>query len=61
MKNYKTTNYLLVLQGNNTFMFIWLEGLAFFSANVGLLSRLIRRYRELSSVIEQQCDIQKLD
>jgi len=53
--------YMLEFKGNNTFMFIWLEGLAFFSANVGLLSRLIRRYRELSSAIEQQCDIQKLD
>lgn len=53
--------YMLEFKGNNTFVFIWLEGLAFFSANVGILAKMIRRYREVSSVIEEQCNLQKLD
>ena len=53
--------YMLEFKGNNTFMFIWLESLAFFCANVGILAKLIRRYREISTVIEEQCNIQKID
>lgn len=53
--------YLLEFKGNNTFLFIWLEGLAFFCANVGILAKIIRRHREVSSVIEEQCNVQKLD
>ena len=53
--------YMLEFKGNNTFVFIWLEGLAFFCANVGILAKMIRRYREVSSVIEEQCNLQKLD
>ena len=52
---------MLEFKGNNTFMFIWLESLAFFCANVGILAKLIRRYREISTVIEEQCNIQKID
>jgi len=53
--------YMLEFKGNNTFLFIWLEGLAFFCANVGILAKLIRKYREVSMVIEEQCNLQKLD
>jgi len=53
--------YLLEFKGNNTFLFIWLEGLAFFCANVGILARLIRRHREILSSIEEKCDLHKID
>merc|ERR1712025_33301 len=53
--------YMLEFKGNNTFLFIWLEGLAFFCANVGILAKIIRKHREVSSVIEEQCNVQKLD
>ena len=53
--------YMLEFKGNNTFVFIWLEGLAFFCANVGILAKMVRRYREVSSVIEEQCNLQKMD
>ena len=52
---------MLEFKGNNTFVFIWLEGLAFFCANVGLLARMVRRYRELGTAQELQCDTDKLD
>jgi phosphatidylinositol glycan class M len=38
--------YLLEFKGNNTFTFIWVESLAFFCANVGILAKIIRKYRE---------------
>jgi phosphatidylinositol glycan class M len=38
--------YFLEFKGYNTFQFIWIEGLAFFAANVGLLSKFVRIYRE---------------
>jgi len=53
--------YLLEFKGNNTFLFIWLEGLAFFCANVGILAKLVRRHREVLEGIEAQCDLQKMD
>merc|ERR1712025_1068711 len=53
--------YMLEFKGNNTFLFIWLEGLAFFCANVGILAKMIRRFREQSSEIEEQCNLRKLD
>ena len=53
--------YMLEFKGNNTFLFIWLEGLAFFCANVGILAKMIRRYREQSSEIEEQCNLRKMD
>lgn len=53
--------YLLEFRGNNTFMFIWLESLAFFSANIGLLAKLIRKYREKSCKIDEQCNLLKMD
>ncbi|CAB4064481.1 PIGM [Lepeophtheirus salmonis] len=39
--------YFLEFRGYNTFQFIWIESLAFFCANIGLLSKFIRKYREL--------------
>jgi len=53
--------YLLEFRGTNTFMFIWLESLAFFSANVGLLAKMIRKYREVSCIIDEQCNLLKMD
>eukprot|EP00095_Tigriopus_kingsejongensis_P009002 snap_masked-scaffold1256_size52432-processed-gene-0.4 protein:Tk09002 transcript:snap_masked-scaffold1256_size52432-processed-gene-0.4-mRNA-1 annotation:"gpi mannosyltransferase 1" len=40
--------YYLEFEGTDTFQVLWLEGLAFFCANVGLLSKLIRTYRSTS-------------
>jgi len=53
--------YLLEFKGNNTFLFIWLESLAFFCANVTILARLIRRQREGREKINLQCDLHKID
>lgn len=39
--------YYLEFQGSNTYQVIWMEGLAFFTGNVGLLSKFIRKYREV--------------
>ena len=38
--------YFLEFKGYNTFQFIWIESLAFFAANVGLLSKFVRIYRQ---------------
>jgi phosphatidylinositol glycan class M len=38
--------YFLEFKGYNTFFFIWVESLAFFAANVGLLSKFVRMYKE---------------
>ena len=51
----------LSFSGNNTFFFIWLESLAFFSANIGILAKIIRKHREKMEHIENVCNIQKLD
>jgi len=53
--------YLLEFKGSNTFFFIWLESLAFFSANVGILAKLIRKHKEVMSEIDNACSIQKVD
>merc|ERR1711872_233016 len=53
--------YLLEFKGNNTFFFIWLESLAFFCANVGILAKIVRKHREVTSLIEEQCNLHKLD
>ncbi|XP_023339960.1 GPI mannosyltransferase 1 [Eurytemora carolleeae] len=53
--------YLLEFKGNNTFFFIWIESLAFFCANVGILAKLIRKHRERMERIEKACNIQKID
>ena len=37
--------------GYNTFQFVWIESLAFFAANVGLLSKFVRKYREMQAAI----------
>ena len=42
--------YYLELQGSNTFRVVWMECLAFFTANIGLLSKFIRKYREFRAV-----------
>jgi len=37
--------YLLEFKGRNTFLYIWIQGLVFFWANVTVLSTLIRNYQ----------------
>ena len=39
--------YYLEFQGSHTYQVIWVESLAFFTANVGLLSKFIRKYRAI--------------
>lgn len=46
--------YFLEYKGYNTFQFIWIESLAFFCANLGLLSKFVRKYREQQLVEEQR-------
>lgn len=38
--------YFLEFKGYNTFWFIWIESVAFFSAQVGIMSKCIRKYIE---------------
>ena len=42
------------LLGYNTFQFVWIESLAFFAANIGLLSKFVRKYREMQETIVQE-------
>nr|ACO15014.1 GPI mannosyltransferase 1 [Caligus clemensi] len=51
--------YFLEFRGYNTFQFIWIESLAFFCANIGLLSKFIRKYRELSCS-DPVCEVHKI-
>ncbi|XP_067007217.2 GPI mannosyltransferase 1 [Anabrus simplex] len=37
--------YLLEFRGHETFIYIWLQGIGFFCANVAILSKLIKAYR----------------
>nr|CAD7450488.1 unnamed protein product [Timema bartmani] len=37
--------YWLEFRGRDTFIFVWLQGVAFFSANVAVLAQLIRAYK----------------
>lgn len=37
--------YWLEFRGRNTFLYIWLQGVAFFCANMAVLARLIRSYQ----------------
>jgi len=39
--------YWLEFKGRNTFMYIWLQGIAFFCANMAVLARLIRSYQPI--------------
>ena len=39
---------------------VWMESLAFFTGNVGLLSKFIRKYREVRTH-DAKSDIDKLD
>jgi len=52
--------YYLEFQGSNTFQVVWMESLAFFTGNVGLLSKFIRKYREVRTH-DAKSDIDKLD
>ena len=38
--------YLLEFSGSNTFLYIWFESLAFFCANVYIMSKFVRKYIE---------------
>ena len=40
---------------------IWFECLAFFVGNVGLLSKFIRKYREVIAATNVKCDVTKVD
>ncbi|QQP39460.1 GPI mannosyltransferase 1, partial [Caligus rogercresseyi] len=51
--------YFLEFRGYNTFQFIWIESLAFFCANIGLLSKFIRKYRELCCT-DPVCEVHKV-
>ncbi len=53
--------YNLEFRGSNTFQLIWIECLGFFMANVSLLSKLIRTFREESRRADSECNIDKLD
>ncbi len=53
--------YYLEFQGSNTFHIIWMESLAFFMANLGLLAKFIRKYREVSLASDIKCNIDKVD
>ena len=53
--------YYLEFQGSGTFHIIWMESLAFLMANVGLLSKFIRKYREMSLASDIKCNIDKVD
>ena len=33
---------------------MWIESLAFFAANIGLLSKFVRKYREMQDTIVQE-------
>jgi len=39
--------YYLEFEGRNTFMYIWLESIAFFCANIGILVQLIKSYNKV--------------
>lgn len=51
--------YFLEFKGYNTFQFIWIESMAFFAANIGLLAKFVRKYREFrarSKLLELEAD-----
>jgi phosphatidylinositol glycan class M len=39
--------YYLEFEGRNTFFYIWLESIAFFCGNIGILTQLIKSYKSL--------------
>lgn len=41
--------YWLEFRGQDTFLYVWLQGIAFFCANVAILTRFIRAYKPLES------------
>ena len=53
--------YFLEFKGYNTFQFIWIESLAFFAANIGILSKLVRKYRELQAILLQESSRRHID
>jgi len=46
--------YFLEFKGYNTFLFVWIESLAFYAGNIGILSKFVRKYRELQVILEQE-------
>jgi len=38
--------YFLEFKGHNTFLFIWIESMTFFCANIGIMSKCVRKYLE---------------
>ena len=46
--------FCISLSGYNTFQFVWIESLAFFAANIGLLSKFVRKYREIQATIVEE-------
>lgn len=53
--------FYLEFQGTNTFQVIWFESLAFFTGNVWLLSKLVRKYREAIAETNRVSDVSKVD
>ena len=49
--NYNSILIFFYIVGYNTFQFIWIESLAFFAGNIGLLSKFVRKYREMQAAI----------
>jgi phosphatidylinositol glycan class M len=41
--------YWLEFRGQDTFVYVWLHGIALFCANVAVLTRFIRAYKPLES------------
>ena len=46
--------YFLEFKGYNTFQFVWIESLAFYAGNIGILSKFVRKYRELQAILLQE-------
>ena len=46
--------FCISILGYNTFQFVWIESLAFFAANIGLLSKFVRKYREIQATIVEE-------
>ena len=45
---------MMIYYRYNTFQFVWIESLAFYAGNVGILSKFVRKYRELQAILEQE-------
>ncbi len=49
--------YYLEFQGYNAFQVVWIESLAFFTANIGLLAKFIRKYREMKARVQSKVKV----